>query len=74
MDSTAIASGVNSLVRTTGGSIGAAVVASVLASDVIHGTVAPALHAYVVSYAILAVGACLAAAAAATNGLRHREP
>jgi MFS family permease len=74
MDSTAIASGVNSLVRTTGGSIGAAVVASILASDVIHGTVAPTLHAYVISYVILAAGACLAAAAAAFNGLRYREP
>ena len=74
MDSTAIASGVNSLVRTTGGSIGAAVVASVLASDVIHGTVVPTLHAYVVSYTILAIGAVLAAAAAAANGLRHRGP
>jgi MFS family permease len=74
MDSTAIASGVNSLVRTTGGSIGAAVVASVLASDVIHGTIVPTLHAYVISYAILAVGGVLAAAAAAWNGLRYREP
>ena len=73
MDSTAIASGVNSLVRTTGGSIGAAVVASVLASDVIHGTIVPTLHAYVISYAILAVGGVLAAAAAAWNGLRYRE-
>jgi hypothetical protein len=34
----------------------------------------PTLHAYVISYAILAVGAVLAAAAAAANGLRHREP
>ena len=74
MDSTAIASGVNSLVRTTGGSIGAAVVASVLASDIIHGTIVPTLHAYVISYAILAVGGVLAAAAAAWNGLRYREP
>jgi MFS family permease len=74
MDSTAIASGVNSLVRTTGGSIGAAVVASVLATDVIHGTIVPTLHAYVISYAILAAGAVLAAVAAAANGLRHREP
>jgi hypothetical protein len=65
---------VNSLVRTTGGSIGAAVVASVLASDVIHGTIVPTLHAYVISYAILAVGGVLAAAAAAWNGLRCREP
>jgi MFS family permease len=74
MDSTAIASGVNSLVRTTGGSIGAAVVASILASDVIHGTIVPTQHAYVISYAILAVGGVLAAAAAAWNGLRYRKP
>jgi MFS family permease len=74
MDSTAIASGVNSLVRTTGGSIGAAVVASVLASDVIHGTIVPTLHAYVISYVILAIGGVLAATAAGWNGLRYREP
>jgi hypothetical protein len=49
------------------------VVASVLASDVIHGTIVPTLHAYVISYAILAVGGILAAAAAAWNGLRYRE-
>jgi hypothetical protein len=49
------------------------VVASVLASDVIHGTIVPTLHAYEISYAILAVGGILAAAAAAWNGLRYRE-
>jgi hypothetical protein len=71
MDSSAIASGVNSLVRTTGGSIGTAVTASLLTLYVIRGTVVPTLHAYVVSFAILAAGAGLAAAAAAWHGLRY---
>jgi hypothetical protein len=71
MDSSAIASGINSLVRTTGGSIGAAITASILTSDVIARTTAPTLHAYVISFAILAAGAGLASVAAATNGLRY---
>ena len=71
LDSSAIASGVNSLVRTAGGSVGAAITASILASDVIHGTTVPTLHAYVVCYVILAVGAALAAAAAIYSGLRY---
>ena len=71
MDSSAIASGVNSLVRTTGGSIGTAVTAALLTSYVIRGTVVPTLHAYVVSFAILAAGAGLAAAAAAWHGRRY---
>jgi len=71
MDSSAIASGINSLVRTTGGSIGAAITASILTSDVIARTTAPTLHAYVISFTILAIGAGLAAAAAAANGLRY---
>jgi MFS family permease len=71
MHSSSIASGVNSLVRTTGGSIGAAVTASLLSSYVIAGTGTPTLHAYELSYAILAAGAILAAVAAAANGLRY---
>jgi MFS family permease len=71
MDSSAIASGINSLVRTTGGSIGAAVTAALLTTDVIRGTSAPSLHAYVVSYAILAVAAGLAAVTALGHGLRY---
>jgi len=71
MDSSAIASGVNSLVRTAGGSVGAAITSSILASDVIAGTSVPTLHAYVICYVILAVGAGFAAAAALYSGLRY---
>jgi MFS family permease len=71
MDSSAIASGINSLVRTAGGSVGAAITASILASDVIHGTSVPTLHGYVICYVILAVGSALAAAAALYSGLRY---
>jgi MFS family permease len=70
LDSSAIASGINSLVRTAGGSVGAAITSSILASDVIHGTSVPALHGYVISYVILAIGAGLAAAAALYSGVR----
>jgi MFS family permease len=71
LDSSAIASGVNSLVRTAGGSVGAAVTASILASNVIHGTAVPSLHGYVISYVILAIGAGLSAAAALYCGVRY---
>jgi MFS family permease len=71
MDSSAIASGINSLVRTAGGSVGAAITASILASHVIHGTSVPTLHGYVISYVILAIGAGLAGAAALYSGLRY---
>jgi MFS family permease len=71
MDSSAIASGINSLVRTAGGSVGAAITASILASDVKPGTTLPALHGYVICYTILAIGSALAAAAAVYSGLRY---
>jgi MFS family permease len=71
LDSSAIASGVNSLVRTGGGSVGAAVTASILTSNVIHGTSVPTLHGYVICYVILAIGCALAAVAALYSGLRY---
>jgi hypothetical protein len=67
LDSSAIASGINSLVRTAGGSVGPAVTASILASNTIHGTTVPTRHGYV----ILAVGAGLSAVAALYYGLRY---
>jgi hypothetical protein len=33
----------------------------------------PSLHAYVISFAVLSVGAWLAAAVALGNGLRHKH-
>ncbi|MCP9620734.1 MFS transporter [Nocardia otitidiscaviarum] len=72
MSESGIASGINSLVRTAGGSIAGAVTASILSAHVIAGTRVPTLDAYVASFAILAVGAFLAAAVAVGHGLRHR--
>jgi hypothetical protein len=71
LDSSAPASGINSLVRTGGGSVGAAITASILASSVIRGTDVPTLHGYVVCYTVLAVGCALAAVAAVYSGLRY---
>ncbi|WP_306360567.1 MFS transporter [Nocardia sp. CC227C] len=72
MSESGIASGINSLVRTAGGSIAGAVTASILSAHVIAGTTVPTLDAYVASFAILAVGAFLTAAVAVGHGLRHR--
>jgi hypothetical protein len=71
MDSTSIASGINALVRTAGGSVGAAVTGSILSGQVIAHTDLPKLHAYVISFVILTAGTLLAAAVAAGNGLRY---
>lgn len=72
MDQSAIASGINSLVRTTGGSLGAAITATVVTSYLIPRTTLPALHGYVLSFAISGVAAALAAAVAAWHAVRYR--
>jgi MFS family permease len=72
MDQSAIASGINSLVRTTGGSLGAAITATVLISYLVPRTTMPALHGYVLSFAISAVAATLAAAVAAGHAIHYR--
>jgi MFS family permease len=72
MDQSGIASGVNSLVRTTGGSVSAAVTAAVLSGLTIPGLRGvPTLHAYVLCFVIVAVGAWLAAGVAVVHGVRH---
>jgi MFS family permease len=73
MTESGIASGINSLVRTAGGSIAGAVTASLLSAYTIGHTGVPSLHAYVLSFALLTVGAILAAAVAFGNGLRHKH-
>lgn len=73
MDQSGIASGINSLVRTTGGSIAGAVTAAILTGQVIAGTSVPTLHAYELCFWIVAAGAVLAAAVALGHGLRHRD-
>ncbi|GAA3978144.1 MFS transporter [Actinomadura viridis] len=72
MDQSGIASGINSLVRTTGGSIAGAATAAVLAGHTLTATGAPTLGAYVSCFWIVAGGAALATAVAAAHGLRHR--
>jgi MFS family permease len=72
MDQSGIASGVNSLVRTAGGSVSGAVTAAILTGETIPGLPGvPALHAYVLSFVIVAVGAWLAAGVAVVHGVRH---
>ncbi len=72
MDQSGIASGVNSLVRTTGGSVSAAVTAAILTGMTIPGSHGvPRLHAYVLCFIIVAVGAWLAAGVAVVHGVRH---
>ncbi|UGT39444.1 MFS transporter [Nocardia yamanashiensis] len=72
MSESGIASGINSLVRTAGGSIAGAVTASILSAHLIAGTKVPSVNAYVASFAILSVGAFLTAAVAVGHGLRHK--
>ncbi|GLZ06668.1 MFS transporter [Actinomadura sp. NBRC 104412] len=71
MGESGIASGINSLVRTAGGSVAGAVTSAVLAGLTIAGTSTPTLHAYVVCFWIGTGGAVLAALVALTHGLRH---
>src|SRR5690606_32062881 len=70
-DQSGIASGINALVRTTGGSIAGAVTASILAGHVIAGTDIPTLAAYELCFWVVAAGAALAAAVAVVHGVRH---
>jgi MFS family permease len=72
MDQSGIASGINTLVRTTGGSIASATTGAVLSAYVIGHTSVPSLDGYVVCFAIGAASAGLTATVAAWHGLRHR--
>jgi MFS family permease len=72
MDQSGIASGVNSLVRTAGGSVSGAVIAAVLTGETIRGLPGvPTLHAYVLCFVVVAIGAWLAAGVAVVHGRRH---
>ncbi|MEU8342640.1 MFS transporter [Spirillospora sp. NPDC048832] len=73
MDQSGIASGINSLVRTTGGGVAGAVTASILAGRVIGGTDVPTLGAYELCFWIVAAGAFAAALVALAHGLRHPD-
>ena len=75
-DQTGVASGMNTIVRTIGGAIGAEVAASILASDIVGG--APAKHGYTITFvlcaAVVGVGvlASLAVPGRARHGCPHR--
>jgi MFS family permease len=68
-----IASGINTLVRTVGGSIAGAATASLLASNTITGTEVPSEHGYVLSFVIVALVAGAAAAIALVHALLYRR-
>ncbi|GAA4236263.1 MFS family permease [Streptosporangium album] len=72
MDSTGIASGINSLVRAIGGSVSSAVTAALLTSITIAGTAVPSRDAYVLSFAIITVSAAASAAVALVAGMMAR--
>jgi MFS family permease len=73
MEQSGIASGVNALVRVTGGSVSAAATAAVLTGNVLPRTAVPSLHGYILCFVIAAVGALLAATVAVVHGVRHRH-
>ncbi|WP_018656495.1 MFS transporter [Actinomadura flavalba] len=72
MGQSGIASGINSLVRTTGGSVAGAVTAAILTASTLDGTALPSRAAYELCFWVIAAGAALAALVAAAAGLRHR--
>lgn len=73
MNQSGIASGLNSLVRTAGGSVASAATAAILAAQLIDGTTIPEVDGYVLSFAIAGIAAALTAVIATLHGLRHRR-
>jgi MFS family permease len=72
MDQSGIASGINSLVRTAGGSVAGAVTASVLTASTVTGMPGvPTSGAYVLCFVVICVGAALSAVVAAVHAVRH---
>ncbi|ROO91018.1 putative MFS family arabinose efflux permease [Actinocorallia herbida] len=69
MDSSGIASGINVLVRTAGGSVSAAIGAAILTG----GGLVPTIGDYVLCLYIVLGGSVGAAVVAAVHGLRHRD-
>ncbi|MEV8636181.1 MFS transporter [Streptosporangium sp. NPDC051023] len=73
MDQSGIASGVNSLVRSIGGSASGAVTAALLTSITIAGSAIPTRGAYVLSFAIITVSAIASALVVLVSGVMARE-
>ncbi|MFJ8025301.1 MFS transporter [Streptomyces sp. NPDC096311] len=74
MDQSGIASGVNALVRTGGGSIASAATAAVLAGQVIKDTGVPSVDGYVICLFFAAGAALLASVLGAAESMRQRTP
>ncbi|GAB2879762.1 MFS transporter [Streptomyces mayteni] len=72
MDQSGIASGVNTLVRTAGGSVASAATSAILAAQVIGSTGVPTVDAYVTCFLIAGVAAGVTALLAAAHGMRYR--
>ncbi|MDT0343571.1 MFS transporter [Streptomyces litchfieldiae] len=73
MDQSGIASGINSLVRTAGGSVASAATSAILASSVIGNTSVPTVDGYVLCFVLAGVAAGVTAIVAAVHGLRYRS-
>ncbi|TDC76554.1 MFS transporter [Streptomyces hainanensis] len=72
MDQSGIASGVNTLVRTAGGSIASAATSAILVAQVIGNTGVPTVDAYVTCFLIAGVAAGVTALLAAAHSMRYR--
>jgi sugar phosphate permease len=72
-EQTGVASGMNANIRTIGGSIGAAVMGSIVTSGVHHGGL-PKEAGYTHGFALLAVAAVAAAVAGLLVPRTHRRP
>ena len=73
MHQSGIAAGINTLVRSAGGSIASAACSAILAAVVIKGTSVPSVDAYVLCFAIGGAAAGFAAITAAVNGIKYRN-
>ncbi|GAA0847123.1 MFS transporter [Streptosporangium amethystogenes subsp. fukuiense] len=71
-DQSGIASGINSLVRSIGGSLSGAATAALLTSITIAGTAIPSRDAYVISFGIITASALGSAAIALVSGMMAR--
>jgi len=73
MSQSGIASGINTLVRTVGGSISGAVTATLLTSNTLPGTEVPSIDGYEMSFIVVAIGGAVAAAIALVHALAYKH-
>jgi MFS family permease len=73
MSESGIAAGINTLVRSAGGSIASAATSAILAAVVIKHTSVPSVDAYLISFGLAAGAAGLAALTASYLAVKHRN-